>query len=274
MALPRPTRGWLLLLLALPLQSLLSEATFERKFSDGEVILSLRPSLDAMRKSLRMRSMHVSEVFRPDAAIHVNVGPAKSLFKHLNFQDPDVLTFRGRDEIATYHSELSKAIAQVGLSAFQLYEESGLYAPRFLVASDSEVVIAGKFAVHLRTGGKAQGEILSETWVREGDGPWMIKSAMYAWEQLRDADKPQGSPKAKALAEIATSEISSETIKSVAPTSAGGENPSEAAGGSHILVFLGLAVFVVLAFVFLEHRRRQKSAQWSSINSGGDVWLG
>jgi len=291
----RPTQRMASVLLGLTLQSLLSEAIASDDAkatylqSDAQVIDSLKPWLVKMHKSQhgvyneqsdKGLSDFVSQTYFPSAVLQVSDTPAWFVFAEAGDKVARFPNFRGEKEIGIYFQALQKAIRKAGCADFKGYEKpregGGDLEPRIFVVSDTEAVIAGKFTYLLGNGITLECEILSETWVNDrgktGD-PWKIRSAMYSWNvsdrsaleeilQVPANAAPTGESSGRATVDINGTMVATALSK------------LEDVSTGHSSTFLIVILVVASVAVLMEWRRRRKAAQWSSINTGGDVWLG
>jgi hypothetical protein len=255
MALLEVPRGTLLL--SLFLHGFVIEASIERQ-SDEKVIASLRKTLASARDA-----SDPSAFFLDDAAVHVSLGPAESAFpfKTSPSRFPHYPTLRGSEEIKAFFEGVAKA----HVTLKHPYEESGEYAPQMFVVSDTEVTLTGKFGCRAMSG-----QVLSQAWVRKGDA-WKVRSAMYKIDEAHTS-LLQFQETVPAKTDEASLKVASEP--SVSPVPPGSVTKVAGGGGGPTWVLIVLAVVFVLALLFFEKRRRRKAAQWSSINAGGDIWLG
>lgn len=298
MTLIRPTQRMASFLLGLALQSLLSEVFA----SDDAKAVSAEDSLKALLGEMNdklYRSVGSSVVpiadevlldmvphfYSSSAVIQVSGGSILPVFYEARKQVASFPNFHGDKEIRTYFLALQKAIRKVGCTDVGVTcSPSGVLEgdgkkddsseARIFVVSDTEAVIAGKLSYSLDHSIVLECQILSETWRRGSlDEPWKIRSAMYSWNVSNMA----------ALDEI---------FQVPANAAAIGESPAPAAidiNGTMVAAALTKledvreghsSTFLIIVLVIgtigglLEWRRRRKAAQWSSINTGGDVWLG
>jgi hypothetical protein len=254
------------------LHGFVSEEASERK-QDSVVIASLRLTLAKAKDAADPSAMFLDE-----AAVHVDLGPAQPAFtdaigKHL----PHYPTLRGKEEIKAFFTSLAKAHVQIK----HPYEDSGEYAPQLFVVDDNQVVLAGKFGSD-----RMSGRVQSETWIRVGGlgDTWKMRTAMYVVD-VADVARMQRAQNSETLPvflstvapmqkdTISQKEVAHTTPSPTTPLASQGEPGSHMQSG-HTWVLIILGIGFVLALCYFEHRRRRKAAQWMSINTVGDVWLG
>jgi len=266
-------RGLQALLLASLLHGFMSEASGSRKETDETVIASLRDALEHL----------TTDAHTEDAVINVALGPAEPAFasfidKHL----PHYPTLRGRKEIKSFFDALRKA----GVKFKHPLDEEGRHAADILVVNDGELILSGRF-----TSPEMSGRVLSETWIRpggEGNG-WKIRTGMYIIDtanlkeieavEAGEATPAPDAPAASTNRELPNVEDEDDDgpSESEMPSSKTPSPTTPVQVGGHSLHILGLTVtgtVFIAAFFYFAHRRHRKSAQWRSINTAGDVWLG